>query len=35
VNSAGGGSLFGLAVAPHGAGVYLVDDALNNLDLWH
>ena len=35
VNSAGAGSLFGLAVAPHGAGVYLVDDALNNLDLWH
>jgi len=35
VNPAGAGSLFGLAVAPHGAGVYLVDDALNNLDLWH
>jgi hypothetical protein len=35
VNPAGGGALFGLAVAPHGAGVYLVDDALNNLDLWH
>jgi len=35
VNPAGAGSLFGLAVAPHGAGIYLVDDALNNLDLWH
>jgi len=35
VNSAGAGALFGLAVAPRGAGVYLVDDALNNLDLWH
>ena len=35
VNPAGAGSLFGLAVAPHGAGVYLVDDALNNLDLLH
>jgi hypothetical protein len=35
VNPAGAGSLFGLAVAPHGAGVYLVDDALNNLDIWH
>jgi hypothetical protein len=35
VNTAGGGALFGLAVAPHGAGVYLVDDALNNLDLFH
>jgi hypothetical protein len=35
VNPAGAGSLFGLAVAPHGAGIYLVDDALNNLDLLH
>jgi hypothetical protein len=35
VNTAGGGALFGLAVAPHGAGVYLVDDALNKLDLFH
>lgn len=35
VNPAGGGSLFGLAVAPAGSGVYLVDDALNNLDLLH
>jgi hypothetical protein len=35
VNSAGGGSLFGLAIAPSGNGVYFVDDALNNLDLLH
>ena len=35
VNSAGAGALFGLAVAPYGAGIYLVDDALNNLDLFH
>ena len=35
VNPAGGGALFGLAVAPHEAGVYLVDDALNKLDLFH
>jgi hypothetical protein len=34
VNPAGAGALFGLAVAPVGAGVYLVDDALNNLDLF-
>ncbi|HVA88434.1 MAG TPA: hypothetical protein VNL71_01190 [Chloroflexota bacterium] len=35
VNPAGGGSLFGLATAPGGNGVYLVDDALNKLDLLH
>lgn len=32
---AGAGSLFGLAVAPEGAGVYYVDDATNTLDLLH
>ena len=32
---AGAGALFGLAVAPHGAGVYFVDDATNQLDLLH
>jgi hypothetical protein len=35
IDSAGAGSLFGLAVAPQGTGVYFVDDALNNLDLLH
>ena len=30
-----GGSLFGLAVAPSGAGVYLVDDTNNQLVLQH
>jgi hypothetical protein len=39
VNPPGGtlpaGSLFGLAVAPRGAGVYLVDDANNQLVLQH
>jgi hypothetical protein len=30
---AGSGALFGLAVAPHGAGVYYVDDAVNTLRL--
>jgi hypothetical protein len=32
---AGAGALFGLAVAPYGAGVYFVDDATNTLDLLH
>ena len=32
---AGAGALFGLAVAPYGNGVYLVDDATNTLDLLH
>ena len=31
----GAGALFGLAIAPHGAGVYFVDDVTNNLDLLH
>lgn len=31
----GAGALFGLAVAPHGAGVYYVDDATNMLNLLH
>jgi len=31
----GAGALFGLAVAPHGHGVYYVDDATNTLDLLH
>jgi hypothetical protein len=31
----GAGALFGLAVAPHGMGVYFVDDAANQLDLLH
>ncbi len=31
----GAGALFGLAVAPHGNGVYFVDDATNQLDLLH
>jgi hypothetical protein len=35
VNPAGGGALFGLDIVPGGHGVYLVDDALNNLDLLH
>ena len=32
---AGAGALFGLAVAPHGDGVYFVDDATNTLDRLH
>ena len=32
---AGAGSLFGLAVAPGGKGVYFVDDASNALELLH
>jgi hypothetical protein len=32
---AGAGALFGLAIAPHGAGVYFVDDAANTLRLLH
>ena len=32
---AGAGALFGLAVAPYGSGVYVVDDATNTLDLLH
>ena len=31
----GNGALFGLAVAPHGAGVYYVDDAVNTLRVLH
>jgi hypothetical protein len=31
----GAGALFGLAVAPHGDGVYYVDDATNTLGLFH
>ena len=31
----GSGALFGLAVAPHGRGVYYVDDATNTLNLLH
>ncbi len=32
---AGAGALFGLEVAPHGAGLYYVDDAVNTLRLLH
>jgi len=31
----GAGALFGLAVTPHGTGVYFVDDVTNTLDLLH
>lgn len=31
----GAGALFGLAVAPHGEGVYFVDDNTNTLNLLH
>jgi hypothetical protein len=31
----GNGTLFGLAVAPDGAGVYFVDDGANTLNLLH
>jgi hypothetical protein len=31
----GAGALFGLAVAPHGSGLYYVDDAVNTLRLLH
>src|SRR5262249_42024792 len=31
----GAGTLFGLAVAPKGAGVYFVDDGDNTLDILH
>jgi hypothetical protein len=31
----GAGALFGLAIAPHGHGVYFVDDATNLLRLLH
>ncbi len=35
VTPGGAGALFGLAVAPHGGGVYFVDDSVNTLDLLH
>jgi hypothetical protein len=35
VTAGGAGALFGLAVAPHGSGVYFVDDSVNTLDLLH
>ena len=31
----GGGTLFGLAIAPGGSGVYYVDDGNNTLNLLH
>ncbi len=31
----GAGTLFGLAVAPHGKGIYFVNDGNNKLDLFH
>ena len=34
-SGAGAGTLFGLAVAPGGAGIYFVDDGDNTLDLFH
>jgi hypothetical protein len=33
VTPGGAGSLFGLAIAPHGSGVYFVDDSVNTLNL--
>jgi hypothetical protein len=32
ITPGGAGALFGLAVAPHGAGIYYVDDSVNTLD---
>jgi hypothetical protein len=34
ITAGGGGALFGLAIAPHGSGVYFVDDSVNTLDLF-
>ena len=34
-NPPGSGALFGLAVAPHGSGLYYVDDVTNTLNLLH
>jgi hypothetical protein len=31
----GSGALFGLVLAPHNAGVYYVDDAVNTMRLLH
>jgi hypothetical protein len=35
LDSVGSGTLFGLAVTPHGDGLYFVDDGSNNLQLLH
>jgi hypothetical protein len=35
ITPGGAGALFGIAVAPHGSGVYFVDDSVNTLDLLH
>jgi DNA-binding beta-propeller fold protein YncE len=35
VSQQGGGTLFGLAIAPNGNGVYFVDDGNNTLNLLH
>jgi hypothetical protein len=35
VTDSGAGNLFGLAIAPHSAGVYFVDDGTNQLNLLH
>jgi hypothetical protein len=32
ITPGGAGALFGLAVAPHGSGIYFVDDSVNTLD---
>jgi hypothetical protein len=35
ITPGGAGALFGLAVAPHGTGIYFVDDSVNTLGLLH
>jgi hypothetical protein len=35
ITPGGAGALFGLAVAPHGSGLYFVDDSVNTLDFVH
>ena len=35
ISQQGGGTLFGLAIAPNGHGVYFVDDGNNTLNLLH
>jgi hypothetical protein len=35
VSQQGGGTLFGLVIAPNGHGIYFVDDGNNTLNLLH
>jgi hypothetical protein len=35
ITQGGAGALFGLAIAPHGSGIYFVDDSNNTLNIFN